>query len=80
MVTFEHIALEANRLSVEDRKRLIALIVDSLIEPQVTEQPSPRRPLMDFAGIGAHAREQRAIQDAQEYIHNLCSEWDDSAL
>ena len=63
------IVREARALSVEERKQLIKLLVDSLAE----ERPKKKRNLMELAGLGAEIWE--GI-DAQEYINQLRSEWD----
>ena len=74
-MTPEQIASEVSRLSIDDRKRVISLIVDSLVQPS-SGMERHKRSVLEFEGVGAHAREQREPQDAQEYINQLRSEWD----
>jgi len=74
-MTPEQIASEVLRLSVDDRKRVLTLIVDALVQPSSGTQRD-KRSVLEFEGAGAHAREQREPQDAQEYINQLRSEWD----
>ncbi len=57
-MTPEQIALEATQLSIDDRKRVISLIVDSLVERPVRTQP--KRSVLEFEGVGAHTRTTRA--------------------
>lgn len=68
-MALREIVQEARALSVEERKQLIKLLVDSLTE----EQPKKKRNLMELAGLGTEIWE--GI-DAQEYINQLRSEWD----
>lgn len=75
MMTPEQVTSEVSRMSIDERKRLISLIVDSLAQPP-TDKPRRKRSVLEFEGVGAHAREQREPQDAQEYINQLRSEWD----
>jgi hypothetical protein len=67
-MALETIALEIERLPVEQRKQLVMLILDSLTQPQ----PSKTHRIQEFRGVGAHLRD----IDAQEYINQLRSEWD----
>ncbi len=70
-MTVEDIVREARVLSVEDRKRLIGLIVDTLTE----HRPEPeKRSILEFEGVGAEIWQ--GI-DAQEYVNQLRREWDD---
>ena len=66
-MTFEAIVDEIRTLSVEERKALINVIVDSLTEPAKT------RSLLELEGLGAEIWD--GI-DAQEYVNQLRSEWD----
>lgn len=70
-MTFDLMVNQIKNLSIEERKQLITLLVDSL-----TETPTPRkkRSILEFEGAGKHAR---LDIDAQEYINQLRSEWDD---
>ncbi len=69
MLSLTQIADEIRSLSVEERKQLIALIVDSLTEPQPDEEHS----ILELEGLGAEIWQ--GI-DAQEYVNRLRSEWD----
>ena len=62
---------EIRALSLEERKQLMKLMVDTLSEP--AEPPKKRRSLQELAGLGAEIWE--GI-DAQEYVNNLRNEWD----
>lgn len=66
------IAQEIRRLSIEEHKQLISLIVDSLTE-QHEAQPLTKQSILDFAGAGAHLSNREL--DAQEYINQLRAEW-----
>ena len=66
-MTFEAIVDEIRTLSVEERKALINVIVDSLTVPTKT------RSLLELEGLGAEIWE--GI-DAQDYVNQLRSEWD----
>lgn len=74
-MTLDAIAQEIRRLSVEERKQLISLIVDSLTEQN--EAPSrKKRSILEFEGVG---KEMWQGVDAQEYINQLRAEWDHRA-
>jgi hypothetical protein len=66
-MTFEAIVDEIRTLSIEERKALIGVIVDSLTEPAKT------RSLLELEGLGAEIWE--GI-DPQDYVNQLRSEWD----
>ena len=66
---FDQIVREIAHLSVDERKALITLLVDSLT---VTAPVGARHDLLDYEGVGAHLRD----QDAQDYVNGLRSEWD----
>ena len=73
MMTLEEIVREVRALPVDERKRLIGLIVDTLTEPE----PSPgkkKRSILEFEGLGAEIWE--GI-DVEEYVNQLRDEWDD---
>jgi len=72
MLTIEEIVREVRTLPVEERKRLIGLIVDTFTD----QEPSslPKRSILEFEGVGAEIWQ--GI-DAQEYVKQLRSEWDD---
>ncbi|MFN8380244.1 MAG: hypothetical protein U0452_16415 [Anaerolineae bacterium] len=59
-------------MPVEERKRLINLIVDTLTETEGSSAYQPRR-LLEYEGVGA---EIWSGVDAQEYVNKLRDEWD----
>jgi ClpP class serine protease len=61
---------EVRALSLEERKQLMKLIVDTLTEP--VETPKKSRRLQDLRGLG---KEIWAGVDAQEYINQQREEW-----
>lgn len=69
-MTFEAIVEEIQTLSVEERKALITVIVDSLTVPLATTRTHS---ILEFEGIGERLRDDI---DPQEYINQLRSEWD----
>jgi hypothetical protein len=69
-MTFEDLAREVRALSVEQRKQLIALIVDSLTSRESEEQVQS---ILSFEGIGERLRDKT---DPQEAISRLREEWD----
>ena len=73
MMTLEEIKQGVRDLSVEQNKQLIAFIVDLLTERKEIEPESPKRSILELAGLGAEIWE--GI-DPQEYIDQLRSEWD----
>ncbi|MHB8629501.1 MAG: hypothetical protein ACYDBJ_23355 [Aggregatilineales bacterium] len=68
-MTLEQITTEIRQLSVEQRKRLITVIVDTLTE----EEPVKTHSILEFEGIGERLRNG---EDAQNYVDRLRSEWD----
>jgi hypothetical protein len=56
-------------LSVEQRKKLLILLVNSL-----TESPHQKRGILEFEGIAAHLADD---EDPQDYVRRIRSEWDD---
>lgn len=72
MLTLEEIVREVRTLPITERKRLIGLIVDTLTDQEPV--PSPKRSILEFEGVGAEIW--KGI-DAQEYVNQLRSEWDD---
>jgi hypothetical protein len=68
-MTLEAIAEEIRSLPVEDRKQLVMLILDTLTD----QPPAKTHSMHEFRGVGAHLRD----MDAQEYVNQLRSEWDD---
>ncbi len=73
-MTLEDIVREARALPVDERKRLIGLIVDTLTEQEGVEPARKQRSILELAGLGADAWE--GI-DPQEYIDRLRDEWDE---
>lgn len=73
MMTLDDIKQNVQSLSVEQRKQLIAFIVDSLTEGEGSQPPPEKRSILELSGLGADAWE--GI-DPQEYIDQLRSEWD----
>jgi hypothetical protein len=73
MATIEAILEEIRALSVEERKRLIGAIVDTLTEAP-PEPPRKKRSILEFEGVGA---EMWQGIDAQDYVNQLRNEWDD---
>lgn len=72
-MTLEMMLEEIRALSVEERKRLISLIVDTLTEDSQIPQAHKKRSILDFEGAGA---EMWQGIDAQEYVNHLRDEWD----
>ncbi len=68
-MTLEGIVEAIRSLPVEQRKQLVMLILDSLTE----DKPEKSHSVLEFRGVGAHLRD----MDAQEYVNQLRSEWDD---
>jgi len=69
MLTLEQLAAAIRRLSVEERKHLINVIVDSLTEERPTRTPS----VLEIEGIGERLHNG---EDAQDYVNRLRSETD----
>jgi hypothetical protein len=66
-MTFETLVEEIRALPVEQRKQLVNVIFDSLVEP---DKPYS---LLEFEGVGEHLADGT---DAQDYIDELRREWD----
>jgi hypothetical protein len=71
-MTLEDIVQEVRSLSIEDRKRLIGLIVDTLTEPE-SPPSQKKRSILELAGLGAEIW--RDV-DTDAYIDELRDEWD----
>jgi hypothetical protein len=71
MMTLDDIKQNVRALSVEQRKQLIAFIVDSLTEG---EGDYKSHSILEFEGIAAHLADD---EDPQAYVNRLRSEWDD---
>ena len=70
-MTIAEILQQAATLSVQERKKLIKLLVDSLDVPEAVT-PHQRR-LSELRGLGKEIWE--GI-DAHEYVNQLRNEWD----
>ncbi|MBC7814559.1 MAG: hypothetical protein H7175_25615 [Burkholderiales bacterium] len=68
-MTLDMLVEEIQSLSIKQRKQLVMAILDSLTD----EQPAKTRDIKEFRGVGAHLRD----MDAQEYVNQLRSEWDE---
>lgn len=64
-MTLQEIWTQASALSLEDRRELIKLLVDSLTDDQTDE---PGYDILDFVGVGA---EMWGGVDAQAYVNEL---------
>ncbi len=62
---------QAKALSVQERKELAKLLIDTLDEPEV--EPQRQRRITELRGLGKEIWE--GI-DAQEYVNQLRDEWD----
>ena len=71
-MTIAEILQQAKTLSVQERKELIKLLVDSLDVPEAI--PLQQRRLSELRGLGKEIWE--GI-DAQEYVNQLRNEWDE---
>jgi len=65
---------EVQILSLEERRQLMHILLDMIIEPVQSETELSQRSLLDFYGLGAHAYDGT---DAQEYVNQLRCEWDE---
>jgi hypothetical protein len=71
-MTIAEILHQAKTLSPQERKELVKLLVDSLDVPETG--PRQQRRLSELRGLGKEIWE--GI-DAQEYVNQLRSEWDE---
>jgi hypothetical protein len=71
-MTLTEILQQAKTLSGSERKELVKLLVDSLEVPEAA--PRQQRRLSALRGLGKEIWE--GI-DAQEYVNQLRSEWDE---
>ena len=71
-MTLTEILQQAKTLSGQERKELVKLLVDSLDVPEAA--PRQQRCLSELRGLGKEIWE--GI-DAQEYVDQLRSEWDE---
>jgi hypothetical protein len=70
-MTIAEILQQAKKLSAQERKVLVKLLVDALDVPEVV--PRQQRRLSELRGLGKEIWEGT---DAQEYVLQLRSEWD----
>lgn len=70
-MTLEQLVQEVRTLSIEERKRLIGMIVDTLTEPE-SAPVRQKRSILEFEGVGAEIWDG---VDAQEYVDQLRSEF-----
>jgi hypothetical protein len=69
-MTLEALAQEIRTLSLEERKQLVTLILETFTDVQDV----PVRDILEFEGIGARLYDGT---DAQAYVNQLRSEWDE---
>jgi hypothetical protein len=68
-MTLQEIIQEIRALSLDERKQLMYVLIDSLTESAAP----PKRNILEFAGIGAELYDGT---DAQDYVDQLRREWD----
>ncbi len=75
-MSLQEMILEARKLSPEERKQLMHILVDMMGDTSLDldESGYSKKSLLDFRGLGAHAYDGT---DAQEYVNQLRAEWDD---
>lgn len=71
-MTVTEIMEQAKTLSLQERRELMRLLADSLDAPEAP--PRRQRRLSELRGLG---KDIWAGIDAQEYVNQLRSEWDD---
>lgn len=71
-MTMAEILQQAKTLSGQERKELLKLLIDSLDVPEAASRP--QRHLSELRGLG---KEIWQSIDAQEYVNQLRSEWDE---
>jgi hypothetical protein len=71
-MTIAEILQQAKTLSVQERKELVKLLIDSLDVPEAV--PCQQRRLSELRGLGKEIWE--GIE-AQEYVNQLRSQWDE---
>ena len=69
-MTMLEILEQAKGLTIHERKTLVKLLIDTLDAPDPTPQ---KRRLSELRGLG---KEIWQSTDAQEYVNQLRSEWD----
>jgi hypothetical protein len=70
-LTIADIVQQVRSLSRDEQKVLVKELIDLLTDEP---SPKPKRSLREFRGLGAHLYDGT---DAQEYVSQLRSEWDD---
>lgn len=70
-MTVLELAKEAEKLSFHERKELLKIILDSLENPESSQEEYS---ILELAGLG---REVWEGIDAQEYVNQLRDEWDE---
>ena len=70
-MTFREMLSDIPSLTVEERKRLIAALVDSLTG--AVQASDKTFDILDFEGVGAHLYDG---SDAQDEINTMRAEWD----
>lgn len=71
VMTLDNIMQQVRTLSIDQRKQLIGLIVDTLTEESPPEPA--RRSILEFEGVGAEVWQ---AVDVDEYINQMRDEWD----
>lgn len=72
-MTLQEIMQEVHTLTLEERKQLIKMLVDTFTETIESQPTLKKHSILDFKGVGA---EMWNGIDAQEYVNQLRSEWD----
>lgn len=70
-MTIADIVQQVKSLSRDERKVLVKQLIDLLADET---SPKQKRSLREYRGIGAHLYDGT---DAQDYVNQLRSEWDD---
>ena len=68
-MSVNEIMAQAKSLSLQERKELVKLLVDTLDTPA-----SEQRNILEFEGIAAHYTDD---EDPKKYVKRIRSEWDD---
>ncbi|MBK9713562.1 MAG: hypothetical protein IPO81_20025 [Kouleothrix sp.] len=76
-MTVAEIMEQAKALSVQERKELVKRLVDTLDTPVYKASPQEKHSILELAGLGAEVWKDI---DAQEYVDQLRSEWDELEL
>lgn len=73
-MTVAEIMEQAKTLSLQERKELVKQLVDTLETPSSQSPAREKHSILELAGLGAEIWQ--GI-DAQEYVDQLRSEWDE---